>query len=60
MERSDSTKVRHILGGTNYNKTSNVFTTGNGIMNYSLPEGDYRIEMRFSSTTILQGPDPGP
>lgn len=47
-------------GGTNYNKTSNVFTTGNGIMNYSLPEGDYRIEMRFSSSTILQGPDPGP
>ena len=49
-----------FTGGTNYNKTTNVFTTGNGMINYSLPEGNYRVDIRFSSTTLLQDPVPGP
>ena len=49
-----------FTGGTNYNTITNVFTTGNGLMNYALPEGDYRVEVRFSSTTLLQPADPGP
>lgn len=47
-------------GGTDYNTTTNVFTTGNGLMNYVLPQGDYRVEVRITSATILQEPDPGP
>jgi hypothetical protein len=49
-----------FTGGTNYNKTTNVFTTGNGMINYSLPEGNYRVDIRFSSTTLLQDPVSGP
>lgn len=50
-----------FTGGTNYNTTTNVFTTGNGLINYTLPQGDYRVEMRVTSPTLQQQqPDPGP
>ena len=56
----DLTGALVFTGGTNYISTTNVFTTGNGMMNYSLPEGDYRVEILFTSQNLQPGPDPGP